>query len=159
MRRGRFWIVQLSGSGLIAFSSWGTYCGYSALRTARVMPTDAHLYSVEFNPANAEIARRIFAHAGIEDRVTVVVGTLGDDGQTLRTLRDEFAFTEGSLDLAFFDHDKDAYLSDLQLVLDEGWLHPGSVVVADNILVPERRDLSGRGEGGGVVALGAAIRR
>ena len=114
----------------------GTYCGCSALRTARVMPTDAHLYSVEFNPANAEIARRIFAHAGIEDRVTVVVGTLGDDGQTLRTLRDEFAFTEGSLDLAFFDHDKDAYLSDLQLVLDEGWLHPGSVVVADNILVP-----------------------
>jgi catechol O-methyltransferase len=114
----------------------GTYCGYSALRTARVMQTDAHLYSVEFNPANAEIARRIFAHAGIEDQVTVVVGTLGDDGQTLRTLRDEFAFTEGSLDLAFFDHDKDAYLSDLQLILDEGWLHPGSVVVADNILVP-----------------------
>jgi catechol O-methyltransferase len=114
----------------------GTYCGYSALRTTRVMPTDAHLYSIEFNPANAEIARRIFAHARIEDRVTVVVGTLGDGGKTLRRLRDEFAFTEGSLDLAFFDHDKDAYLSDLQLILGEGWLHPGSVVVADNILVP-----------------------
>jgi catechol O-methyltransferase len=54
----------------------------------------------------------------------------------LRRLRDEFAFTEDSLDLAFFDHDKDAYLSDLQLILGEGWLHPGSVVVADNILVP-----------------------
>lgn len=27
----------------------GTYCGYSALRTSRVMPTDAHLYSIEFN--------------------------------------------------------------------------------------------------------------
>src|SRR5215210_4794690 len=41
----------------------GTYCGYSALRTARVMPEDAHLYSIEFLDANADIARRILAHA------------------------------------------------------------------------------------------------
>src|SRR3954449_8262834 len=41
----------------------GTYCGYSALRMARVMPSEARLYSIEFNPANAEIARRILAHA------------------------------------------------------------------------------------------------
>jgi catechol O-methyltransferase len=34
------------------------------------------------------------------------------------------------------DHDKNAYLSDLELILAERWLHPGSVVVADNILVP-----------------------
>ncbi|HTF40346.1 MAG TPA: hypothetical protein VK754_07110, partial [Propionibacteriaceae bacterium] len=33
-------------------------------------------------------------------------------------------------------HDKKAYLSDLELILAERWLHPGSVVVADNILVP-----------------------
>jgi predicted O-methyltransferase YrrM len=114
----------------------GTYCGYSALRTVRAMPANGHLYSVEFNPANAEIARQIFAHAGIDDRVTVVVGTLGDGGRTLSRLRDEFAFTKGCLDFAFFDHDKNAYVSDLQLVINEGWLHPGSVVVADNILVP-----------------------
>jgi catechol O-methyltransferase len=114
----------------------GTYCGYSALRTARRMPPGAHLYSVEFNPANADIARRILAHAGVDDRVTVVVGTLGDGGGTLRRLRDEHGFAEGSLDLVFLDHDKDAYLPDLQRILGEGWLHPGSVVVADNILFP-----------------------
>jgi catechol O-methyltransferase len=39
----------------------GTYCGYSALRMARVMPREARLYSVEFNTANAKIARRILA--------------------------------------------------------------------------------------------------
>src|SRR3954468_850487 len=50
----------------------GTYCGYSALRTARVMP-DAHLYSIEFLRDNAEIARSILDHAGVADRVTVVV--------------------------------------------------------------------------------------
>jgi catechol O-methyltransferase len=114
----------------------GTYCGYSALRMARRMPPDGHLYSVEFSPANADIARRIFAHAGIADRVTVVVGTLGDGGQTMRTLREEHGFADGSLDLVFIDHDKDAYLPDLQRIEAEGWLHPGSVVVADNVRFP-----------------------
>ena len=114
----------------------GTYCGYSALRMARVMPREARLYSVEFNTANAEIARRIFAHAGVDDKVTVIVGTLGDGGETIRTLKREHNFVPGSLDLVFLDHDKKAYLSDLELIVDEGWLHPGSVVVADNILVP-----------------------
>jgi len=114
----------------------GTYCGYSALRMARVMPREARLYSVEFNTANAGIARRILAHAGVDDRVTVLVGTLGDGGETIRALRRECNFTPGSLDLVFLDHDKKAYLSDLELILAERWLHPGSVVVADNILVP-----------------------
>jgi catechol O-methyltransferase len=118
----------------------GTYCGYSALRIARRMPPDAHLFSVEFNSANADIARRIFAHAGIADRVTVLlgtlIGTLGDGGETLRRLREEHGFGKGSLDLVFIDHDKDAYLPDLLRIEAEGWLHPGSVVVADNVKFP-----------------------
>src|SRR5436190_20348355 len=64
----------------------GTYCGYSALRTARVMPEGAHLYSIEFSPANAERAQRILAHAGVDGGVTVVVGTLGDGGATIKAL-------------------------------------------------------------------------
>ena len=48
----------------------------------------------------------------------------------------EHGFGPGSLDLLFIDHDKSAYLSDLRSILDRGWLHPGSIVVADNILVP-----------------------
>ena len=43
----------------------GTYCGYSALRTAREMPEGARLVSIEFNADNAAIARRIWDHAGI----------------------------------------------------------------------------------------------
>ena len=75
---------------------------------------EARLYSIEFNTANAVIARRILAHAGVDDRVTVLVGTLGDGGETIRTLRRECNFTPGSLDLVFLDHDKNAYLSDLE---------------------------------------------
>ena len=79
----------------------GTYCGYSALRTVRVMPKDAHLYSVEFLAANAAIARRILGHAGVADRVTVVVGTLGDEGATVSALESEHGFGAGSLDFVF----------------------------------------------------------
>ena len=114
----------------------GTYCGYSAVRTARVMPDDARLFSIEFNEANAGIARRILDHAGVGDRVTVVVGSLGDGGRTADRLESEHGFAPGSVDFAFIDHDKAAYLPDLQLILDRGWFHPGSAVVADNVRVP-----------------------
>lgn len=114
----------------------GAYCGYSALRMARVMRSDAHLYSIEFNPANAAIARQIWDHAGVGDRVTVIVGSLGDGGSTLRQLRTEHGFTDGGLDFVFIDHDKAAYLPDLQRIVNERWLHPGSVVVADNVKYP-----------------------
>jgi catechol O-methyltransferase len=114
----------------------GTYCGYSALRMARVMPEEARLVSVEFNPANAAIARRILSHAGIHDEVAVVVGTLGDGGITIAKLESEHGLFRHSLDFVFIDHDKSAYVADLRRILDQGWLHPGSVVVADNVRRP-----------------------
>jgi catechol O-methyltransferase len=114
----------------------GTYCGYSALRMCRAMPNDARLMSIEFNPANAVIARRMWEHAGIGDRVALLVGTLGDGGRTIATLEAEHGFAAGSLDFVFIDHDKNAYVSDLVLILGRGWLHPGSVVVADNVKFP-----------------------
>jgi catechol O-methyltransferase len=113
----------------------GTYCGYGALRLARAAPS-ARVYSVELAEANAAIARRIWEHAGVADRITCVVGTLGDGGRTLERLADECGFTAGALDVLFLDHDKDAYLSDLQSILDRGWLHPGSIVIADNVRIP-----------------------
>jgi catechol O-methyltransferase len=114
----------------------GTYCGYSALRIARAMRADAHLYSIEFNPANAEIARRVWDHAGVGDRITVIVGTLNDGGSTLAKLREEQGFMQGALDFVFVDHAKEQYLPDLERIVSEGWLHPGSVVVADNVRFP-----------------------
>jgi catechol O-methyltransferase len=118
----------------------GTYCGYSALRMARVMPGDARLYSIESNPANAQIARRIWDHAGVGDRVTVVVGQLGDGGSTLDRLRTRHGFADGALDFVFLDHEQVAYLPDLHHILSQSWLHPGSVVVADNVKFPGAPD-------------------
>jgi catechol O-methyltransferase len=113
----------------------GTYCGYSALRMASTAP-EAHVFSIEFNAANADIARRIFTHAGVGARITVIVGTLGDGGATIAALRDGHGFSTGSIDFVFIDHAKDAYLPDLQRIEAEGWLHSGSVVVADNVRFP-----------------------
>jgi len=64
----------------------GTYCGYSGLRIARAMPEGGRLASIELNPANAEIARRIWDHARVGDRLAVLVGTLGDSGATVERL-------------------------------------------------------------------------
>jgi catechol O-methyltransferase len=94
------------------------------------------VYSVELAEANAVNARQIWAHAGVADRVTCVVGTVGDGGHTLDTLANEHGFTAGSLDFVFIDHDKNAYLDDLKSILARGWLHPGSIVVADNVGMP-----------------------
>ena len=58
----------------------GTYCGYGALRIAAAAPK-AKVYSVELAEANAVNARRIWAHAGVADQITCVVGTIGDGGR------------------------------------------------------------------------------
>ncbi|MFG1935348.1 O-methyltransferase [Mycobacterium sp. NPDC048908] len=113
----------------------GTYCGYGSLRIARAAPS-ARVFSVELSAANAKVAQRIWAHAGIADRVTCVVGTIGDGGVTLDALANEHGFAARKLDLVFIDHDKSAYLPDLQSILERSWLHRGSIVVADNILLP-----------------------
>jgi catechol O-methyltransferase len=117
----------------------GTYCGYSALRMAAAAPA-AKIVSIEFNPANADVARRILDHAGVGGRVEVVVGTLADGGKTVESLRSGHGFGAGSVDMAFLDHDKAVYLSDLKLILDQGWLRKGAVVVADNIKFPGAPD-------------------
>lgn len=113
----------------------GTYCGYSALRMAVAAPS-ARIVSIEFNAANAEIARRILDHAGVGTRVTIVVGTLGDGGKTIDALRTAHGFGAGSVDLVFIDHAKEAYLPDLRRILEQNWLRPGALVVADNIKFP-----------------------
>lgn len=114
----------------------GTYVGYSALRMARKLPEGGRIYSLEFSEANATLARQIIDHAGLSEQIKVIVGTLGDGGKTVNYLEEECGFSAGSLDFVFVDHDKEVYLSDLQLILEKGWFHKESVAVADNIKFP-----------------------
>jgi catechol O-methyltransferase len=112
----------------------GAYCGYSGLRIARAAP-GAKVFSIEKSGANASVARRVWAHACLADRVACINGTV-DDGTTLEVLAKDHGFTEGCLDFVFLDHWKDVYLDDLQRLVSQDWLHPGTIVVADNVGIP-----------------------
>ena len=133
--KGRILDAAMSKARPALVLELGTYCGYSALRMAVAAPT-AQIVSIEFNAANAEIARRILDHADVGRRVTIVVGTLGDGGKTIDALRTAHGFGAGSVDLVFIDHAKEAYLPDLRSILGQNWLRPGALVVADNIKFP-----------------------
>ena len=68
--------------------------------------------------------------------MTIIVGTLGDGGKTIDALRTVHRLGAGSVDLVFIDHAKEAYLPDLRRILEQNWLRPGALVVADNIKFP-----------------------
>lgn len=114
----------------------GTYCGYSALRIIRAAGVRARLYSIERSPANAAVARAIIAHAGGSAQITVLEGSLEDGGATIARLESEHGFASACLDFLFIDHDKQAYVPDLERILQQRWLRKGAVVLADNVRVP-----------------------
>lgn len=47
----------------------GTYCGYSTVRIASLLPPHAKLITLEFNPEFAAVARQVIAYAGLEEKV------------------------------------------------------------------------------------------
>jgi catechol O-methyltransferase len=47
----------------------GTYCGYSALRMGRLLAQGGRIISLEMNADNARLARQVWQHAGIDERI------------------------------------------------------------------------------------------
>lgn len=47
----------------------GAYCGYSAVRMARLLPPSARLLTIELNPDYAAITQQMLDFAGLQDRV------------------------------------------------------------------------------------------
>ncbi|CAL8339757.1 unnamed protein product [Lota lota] len=113
----------------------GTYCGYSAVRIASMLPPNARLITLEFNPAFAAIARQVIAWAGVEDKVVLIEGPSGD---WIPKIQKEFGLK--SLDMVFLDHWKERYLPDTKLMEECGLLRKGSVLVADNVICPGTPD-------------------
>jgi predicted O-methyltransferase YrrM len=104
----------------------GTLGGYSTIWLARALPDDGRLISLEYAPNHAVVARSNLARAGLAERVEVRVGRALD---TLATL---VAQAEGPFDMVFIDADKDSYFEYLQWTLR--LTHPGSLIVADNVV-------------------------
>jgi caffeoyl-CoA O-methyltransferase len=114
----------------------GTLIGYSAIHMARALRPGGHVWTIEFEPHHAEVARANVAAAGLADTVTILVGAGRD---VLPTLDDK-----GPFDAVFIDADKVSYHHYGQWAIDH--LRPGGLVLGDNAyLFGELLDDSDRG--------------
>ncbi len=101
----------------------GAFVGYSAILFGMKVGDSGRVVSLEIGEQHAEASRRNVAHAGLADRVEII---LGDSGESIPNL-------DGPFDIVFLDHWKDFYKRDLQAIEQHGLLRAGSVVVADNV--------------------------
>ena len=102
----------------------GTFTGYSAIAIARGLTPEGHLLCCDVSEEWTGIARRYFARARLEDRITLRIAPALE---TLRTLP-----RTPEIDLAFVDADKTGYRAYLEELLPR--LSPNGVLVFDNVL-------------------------
>jgi caffeoyl-CoA O-methyltransferase len=100
----------------------GTLAGYSAIRLARALADGGRLWTVEFDPRHAAVARENLAAAGLAERVTVIEGAGLD---VLPTLEGHAPF-----DAVFVDADKENY--DAYGRWAERHLRRGGLLLGDN---------------------------
>jgi catechol O-methyltransferase len=101
----------------------GAYSGYSSILIANAFGADATILSIEINADAVASSRANVEVAGLSSQVRFLHGP---SSEVIATL-------EGSFDLVFLDHMKELYLDDLQLIEQRQLIHPGSIVVADNV--------------------------
>ncbi len=100
----------------------GTLAAYSTIHLARALPSDGHVWSIEFQEKHAELARENLARAGLADRATVLVGRAVDVLPTLEA--------HGPFDAVFVDADKESY--DRYGRWAAANVRPGGLLLGDN---------------------------
>ncbi|TCR21835.1 O-methyltransferase [Streptomyces sp. BK205] len=117
-------LAQIQGARTIL--EFGTLGGYSTIWLARALPADGRLVSLEYDPKNAEVARRNLARAGLDKVAEIRVGAALD---SLPLLADE---NPPPFDLVFIDADKanNPHYVEWALKLTGA----GSLIVVDNVV-------------------------
>jgi predicted O-methyltransferase YrrM len=105
---------------------FGTLGGYSTILLARAVAEGGRVITLEANAEYAEVARGSIERAGLADRVELRVGPALE---TLPALEQEEV---GPFDLVFIDADKVNTPNYFAWSLDHS--HPGSLIVADNVV-------------------------
>lgn len=100
----------------------GTAVGFSAILMCEHLPESSHITTIENYEKRIPIARENFKKSGYADRITLLYGDAADILPTL----------EDSYDFIFMDAAKGQYIHFLPEVLR--LMHPGSVLVTDNVL-------------------------
>ena len=115
----------------------GVFTGYSSICIASALPAGAHLDALEINDELEDVIREGYARAGVEDRITLI---LGNANESLSQL-------SGPYDLVFIDANKREYVKYYNAVIDK--VRPGGFILADNVLwsgkVLEMEHVSGSG--------------
>jgi caffeoyl-CoA O-methyltransferase len=113
-------LLRLAGAQKVV--EVGTLVGYSAIHMARALPAGGHVYSIEYDPKHADVARANIAAAGLSDRITVLVGAGVDVLPRL--------VEHGPFDAVFIDADKQNYAAYGRWAVDN--LRAGGLVLGDN---------------------------
>lgn len=102
----------------------GTLGGYSGTSILRGLAPGGKLYTFEYEPHHAEVARESFRKAGFSEQVEIFVGPALDHLSRIEK--------EGPFDLVFCDADKENYPSYLEWAARN--LRTGGVILGDNTL-------------------------
>ena len=106
----------------------GTYCGYSTLRMAQLLPENGKVYTVDPNNKPNSVAEQLAKKANISDKIVFLTGFSQDVIPTLVNKVDKF-------DLVFIDHDKSAYYPDLLSLEKLELVAKNTHLVADNVVI------------------------
>ncbi|MFF3962963.1 O-methyltransferase [Streptomyces griseorubiginosus] len=117
-------LAQIQGARTIL--EFGTLGGYSTIWLARALPADGRLVSLEYDPNNAEVARRNLARAGLDKVVEIRVGAALDSLPRLA------AENPPPFDLVFIDADKANNPHYVEWALE--LTSAGSLIVVDNVV-------------------------
>ncbi|KAK3956612.1 S-adenosyl-L-methionine-dependent methyltransferase [Pseudoneurospora amorphoporcata] len=112
----------------------GGYVGYSAIMFGDALRRAGgkQYHSVEKSPLFAAVAASLVDLAGLRDVVSITVGTGAEGIQRLY----HSGVLKSQLAMAFFDHHKPSYTPDLKRCERLGLVGPGTVLVADNMILP-----------------------
>jgi len=113
-------LMQMIGAKKIV--EVGTLAGYSAIRLARGMADGGMVWTIEFDPRHAEVARANIETAGMADDIEVLVGAGVDVLPTLEA--------HGPFDAVFIDADKGNY--DKYGIWAADNLRVGGLLIGDN---------------------------
>jgi predicted O-methyltransferase YrrM len=105
----------------------GVFTGYSTLAVALALPEDGHIIACDTNREYTDAARSYWERAGVAHKINL---RLAPAQQTLDSLVAEGQ--AGTFDFAFIDADKENY--DIYYEHCLQLLHPGGLIVVDNVL-------------------------
>jgi predicted O-methyltransferase YrrM len=104
----------------------GTLGGYSTIWMARALPDGGRIITLESDPKHAEVARKNFTRAGVENKIELRLG------KALDTLPQVAADGLGPFDLVFIDANKSNMPEYFAWALRLARV--GSIIIADNVV-------------------------